>query len=288
MVPPTRAGLMADPLSGGEPADLSSDEADIGWYWLPGEIAPRDELPVDAMRQQWDGLVSVLRDEGVEVHEGSGPAYGRFACYTRDAAFLAPDGAIVGQLPPRTRQGEDVWASRSLNDLGVPIIGSIGGDGQLEGGSVVWVTPTALAIGLSNCVNEEAARQLEVLLEPAGVEVIRAHLTHHDIHLDGSFGMLDERLALANLQLLPFTFTSRLAELGVELIAMTEEDDPWIANFLAVSPGRVIMPGGLSEATREELTRRGVDVISIPYDQLHLDGGGIRCSTCPLARDAMT
>ena len=166
MSPPTREGLMADPLSGGEPSDLSSDESDEGWYWLPGRCPPRNELPVDEMRRQWDRLVSALEEEGVEVLTGTGTAYGRFACYTRDAAFLGPDGAILGQLPGLTRKGEEKWASRSMAEAGVPVVAEIDDEGQLEGGSVVWINPTALAIGLSNCVNEAAAVKIEQVLEP--------------------------------------------------------------------------------------------------------------------------
>jgi len=285
MSPPTRAGLMADPLSGGVPSDLSSDQSDEGWYWLPGECPPRNELPVDEMREQWDRLVSVLEDEGVEVFTGTEPAYGRFACFTRDAAFLGPDGAILGQLPGLTRKGEEQWASRSMADIGVPVVAAIDSDGQLEGGSAVWINPTALAIGLSNCVNEAAAARIEQILQPHGVEVIRVPLAFYDIHLDGFFGMLDTDLALADLNRLPFTFISRIRELGVEVIAVAEEDDPWVTNFLTVRPRRVIMPEGLSDATRSLLEQRGVEVISIPFDQVHLEGGGIRCSTSPLARE---
>ena len=208
---------MADPLSGGEPSDLSSDESDEGWYWLPGECPPRNELPVDEMRRQWDRLVSALEEEGVEVLTGTGTAYGRFACYTRDAAFLGPDGAILGQLPGLTRKGEEKWASRSMAEAGVPVVAEIDDEGQLEGGSVVWINPTALAIGLSNCVNEAAAVKIEQVLEPHGVEAIRVPLTYYDIHLDGYFGMIDTDLALADLNRLPFTFISRIEELGVEV-----------------------------------------------------------------------
>ena len=101
--------------------------------------------------------------------------------------------------------------------IGVPVVAEIDEEGQLEGGSVVWINPTVLAIGLSNCVNEAAAAKIEQVLEPHRVEVIRVPPAYYDIHLDGFFGMIDTDLALANLDRLPFTFISRLEELGVEV-----------------------------------------------------------------------
>ena len=29
----------------------------------------------------------------------------------------------------------------------------------------------------------------------------------------------------------------------------------------------------------------GVEVVTVPYDKVQLNGGGIHCSTCPLVRD---
>ena len=45
------------------------------------------------------------------------------------------------------------------------------------------------------------------------------------------------------------------------------------------------MPEGLSDSTGAALEQRGVEIISLPFDQVHLEGGGIRCSTSPLARE---
>jgi N-dimethylarginine dimethylaminohydrolase len=45
------------------------------------------------------------------------------------------------------------------------------------------------------------------------------------------------------------------------------------------------MPEGLSERTRAELEDHGVEIVTVPYDKIQLNGGGIHCSTCPLIRD---
>ena len=69
---------------------------------------------------------------------------------------------------------------------------------------------------------------------------------------------------------------------------MTPEDNSWIVNGLAVRPGRVLMPEGISDRTREALDKHGVEIVTLPYDKVQLNGGGIHCSTCPLIRDPVS
>ena len=40
-----------------------------------------------------------------------------------------------------------------------------------------------------------------------------------------------------------------------------------------------------SDRTLDRLAKAGIEVISIPYDGVYRGGGGIHCSTAPLARD---
>ena len=47
------------------------------------------------------------------------------------------------------------------------------------------------------------------------------------------------------------------------------------------------MPQGASDRTLEVLTKKGVSWTEIEYDEMHLNGGGIHCSTMPLIRDAV-
>ena len=44
----------------------------------------------------------------------------------------------------------------------------------------------------------------------------------------------------------------------------------------------------MSEAsghTLDRLAKEGIEVVSIPFDAVYRGGGGIHCSTAPLARD---
>jgi len=48
------------------------------------------------------------------------------------------------------------------------------------------------------------------------------------------------------------------------------------------------MPEGLSGETRSRLEKRGLEIVTVPFDAMHENGGGIRCSTCPLVRDPIS
>ena len=74
-------------------------------------------------------------------------------------------------------------------------------------------------------------------------------------------------------------------EMRKQGIKITLDDNAWIINGLALAPGKYVLPKGISEPTREELERQGLELIEIPYDKMQLNGGGIHCSTCPLIRD---
>lgn len=252
-----------------------------GWYWR-GTEGP----DLAAMQAQHDAYTAVLRAEGVEVVYLDAIGPGRMkSCYTRNSCIGIGGGAIVTRLGPRIRRGEEQPVSRTLARLGCPILRTVSGTGVAEGGSFAWLNRKTAAIGVSSRVNEEGARQIEEVLRSQGVELIRVTLTGYRLHIDGLFVMIAPDLALANITLLPFWFLEKLQELKIQLIEIHHEDDSSIINSLAVAPGRVIMPEGVSGYTRDRLDLHGVEVITVPYDKVISGGGGLHCSTAPLIRD---
>jgi N-dimethylarginine dimethylaminohydrolase len=96
--------------------------------------------------------------------------------------------------------------------------------------------------------------------------------------------MIAPDLALAIITLLPFWFLEGLDALGIRRIEVHHKDDGSIINSLAIAPGRLIMPEGVSELMQDQLRLAGVQVIIVPYDKM-IAGGGLHCSTSPLVRD---
>jgi len=254
-----------------------------GWYWQSETLPPMAELQV-----QHDGLVKALRDEGVEVvFLDSIESDGIKSVYTRDSSFAVKGGAIVTRMARKIRRGEERHVTRTLANLGMPILRTIHGTALAEGGSFAWLNSRTAAIGRSCCVSEEGCSQIEEVLARQGVELIRVDLTGYQIHLDGMLTMIDVDLAIVDPGQLPYWFLEKLKELGIRTVEISEQDDPWIINCLAVRPGRVIMPHGISNRTADKLGALGVEAIQIPYDKVQLNGGGIHCSTCPLVRDSV-
>ncbi|MCY4563016.1 MAG: arginine deiminase family protein [Gammaproteobacteria bacterium] len=285
MQPPAQAVLATDP-GRNMPAGFSSDEADEGWYWQSGECAPRTDLPYREMEAQWQHLVDVLQHHGVKVVRLN-QARGRFANFTRDVAIGIDGGVVVCRLGGATRRGEENAATRTLAGLGVPIIRTITGTGLLEGGSFAWINGETAVVGRSNCVNEEGAAQLEEVLHRQGVELIRTDLSFNEIHLDGVFNMLDADVALVDVHRLPFSFLEALRERQIHLVPLGADDDRWIVNGLAIAPGKYLVSEGVSAPTRRALETHDVEIVTVPFDKVHLNGGGIRCSTCPLIREPL-
>jgi N-dimethylarginine dimethylaminohydrolase len=251
-----------------------------GWYWTDRE--PPD---LDLVAEQHAGLIRALEAEDVEVHVLD-PLPERFTkgVYIRDPLITVPGGAIISRMAPRMRRGEEAHVTREVAALGMPILRTITGTGLLEGGSFVKVTPRAFAFGTSIRCNEVAAEQLRATLAPLGIELIVLPVSGFSIHLDLHLVMLDVDKALVDPAGLPHWFPDKLRELGMEPI-WGLPDELWGLNALALRPGRVLMAEG-APRTRERLERRGVEVVSIPYDEIHKNGGGVHCSTMELVRDA--
>lgn len=256
-------------------------DPEVGWYWQSDTIAP-----VSEMQKQHDALVAALRAEGVEVVFLEGVESPRLkSCYTRDPLVMVKGGAIVSRMAPRIRRGEELAVTRTLANLGIPILRTLNGTAMFEGGSFAWINSRTAVIGRSIRVNEEGANQIAEVLRWQGVETIMVDLCGYQIHIDGAFVMIDRDLALVDPVQLPFWFLEKLKELKVRTIEITPSDSSWIINSLAVRPGKLIMSTGGSNRTLDAMARHGIEMVTVDYSNVQLNGGGIHCSTMPLIRD---
>jgi len=261
----------------------SFGDIDKGWYFQSDTLPP-----VTEMQAQHDALVKALTAQGVEIHYMKGVDGGRLkSCYIRDPLIMVKGGAIVCRMGARIRRGEELAVTRTLAEIGVPILRTLSGTALMEGGSFAWINPQTAVIGCGIRVNREGAEQVGEVLRRQGVELIVVDLVGYDIHIDGSFLMIDRDLALVDPFGLPYSFLERLKALKVRTIEITPADNKWIINSLAVAPGELIMPEGATNRTLDELAGHGVRWTTLPYDKMQLNGGGIHCSTTPLIRDPL-
>ena len=261
----------------------SLGDLEQGWYFQ-SDTAP----DLEGMRREHDAFVAALRAEGVEVHFVEGVTGGRLkSVYTRDPLIMVKGGAIVCRMGARIRRGEELAITRTLATLGVPILRTLSGTAIMEGGSFSWINSKTCVIGCGVRVNREGAAQVGEVLARQGVELIVIDLVGYDIHIDGSFMMIDRDLALVDPTGLPFAFLEKLKALKVRTIEVEPADDKWIINSLCVAPGKLIMPEGATNRTLDLLAAAGVSWVTLPFTKVQANGGGLHCSTTPLVRDAV-
>jgi N-dimethylarginine dimethylaminohydrolase len=261
----------------------SFGDLEQGWYFQSDRVPP-----VASMQAQHDAMVAALVAAGVEVHHVDGVDKGRLkSCYTRDPLIMVNGGAIICRMGTRVRRGEELAITRTLARLGIPILRTLSGTAVMEGGSFAWINPKTAVIGCGIRVNREGARQIGEVLATQGVELIVIDLVGYDIHIDGSFLMIDRDVALIDPTGLPYSFIERLKALGIRTIEITPSDDKWIVNSLAMSPGDLLMPPGAGNQTCDAMGAMGIRWSVLDYGDMQLNGGGIHCSTTPLIRDAV-
>ena len=252
-----------------------------GWYWI-GRTLP--DLP--AMQRAHDALAALLRAEGVDTIYVGKAAPGRMKqIYTRDSVIGVAGGAIVTRLARRVRRGEELPVTRALADAGCPILATLHGTAVFEGGGFALLDAKTAVCSVSVACNPEGVRQLEHLLATLGITLVKVPMPGYRIHIDGSFVMVDVETAIVNINELPYVFIDYLKQRGIRLIELPPDDNAFSLNCLAVAPGRVIMHTTATPRLADMLDRSGITVLPIDYECVELGGGGIHCSTAPLARD---
>lgn len=254
-----------------------------GWYWISPQLPD-----LSAMQKAHDQLTAILRAEGVEVvmiDKAAPDAMKQI--FTRDSCISVKGGAIVTRLARKIRRGEELPVTRTLAEAGCPILGTITGTGVFEGGGFAMIDDKTAVCALSIACNAEGVRQLEGILNYLGIELIKLPMPGYRIHIDGAFNMIDVDKALVNTNELPYFFIDYLKKRGIQLIELPPEDSPFSLNSLAIEPGKLIMHGSRTKRLEDRLDAAGIKLITCDYEPVELGGGGIHCSTAPLARDPL-
>jgi len=247
-------------------------------YWTGREVPDMDRI-----NAEHDGFAQLLRDNGVEVvYADDLPTFPK-AVYTRDPLVTIPGGAIIARTAARMRRGEEQSITKAVANAGMPILGTITGEGIVEGGTFVKVRRDLAFLGTSVRTTPEGYRQLKMLLDIHGIELQRVSLPGYLIHLDMCSSMIDDDLALVNPRLAPYDYTSALEDLGIELVDVHPSEE-WASNLLVLDRRKVVMPDHLPR-TAERLAAKGVEVLTTPYREILKNGGGLHCSTMELQRD---
>ena len=210
--------------------------------------------------------------------------------YCRDASLATDFGMIICNMGKAARRPEPEACRRAFEVSGVPVLGSIEGNGTLEGGDVAWLDTKTLSVGHTYRTNEEGIRQLKAFLEPRGIEVVTADLPHYKgqadvFHLMSILSPIDRDLAVVYSPLMPISFRQRLLARGVGLVEVPDEEfESMGCNVLAIGPRKVIMVSG-NPITRSRLIQAGCVVYEYEGTDISVKGGGgPTCLTRPMKR----
>jgi len=245
---------------------------------------------LEEMQRDYEVLRAAFEAEGVEVferlpEEGPNPRLVK-SIYTRDPSFAVPGGVIVGRMYDRLRRGEERYTMQTLAEMGCPVLRVVNGVATVEGGSVMWIDPRHLAIGLSWRVNEEGAMQVAEVVWAVDPEIeVDAEPIFHG-HIDGFICMVDVKTAVVSREGLAYTMYKWLKD-DVGLNIIERPRGVYVAG-VAVRPGRVICASGPGkEEGIRLLERNGVDVVAIDIPSLvsPRNSGSIHCLTMPILRD---
>lgn len=251
----------------------------------------RAPLDPDLARSQHDDLAAAYRRHSVAVYLVDG---GRIdkpnGFFIRDLMLMTPEGAIITRPASNTRAGEERFVAEALGAIGVPILMSVHGTGTFEGADVSWIDDDLCFLAEGLRTNREGADQVERMLREIGVrEVVRVGLPWGAMHLDGLLNILDRDLAVIWPRRTPYIVVETLRKRGFRLIEIPDESEAQTClpmNFVALSPGRILMPAG-GDRARALYESAGVECHTVEVGELIKAGGGIHCMTGFLKRDAV-
>ncbi len=283
MVAPIRRMLVKRP----EEAFVNQESINAQWMDLNYTAPPQ----IDLAQKQHTDFVRILEGFHVEIHTlPVDDRVGLDSLYVHDPVIVSNHGAILCNMRKQQRSGETAAAKEFFESIGIPIHGSIEGDGRLEGGDVVWLNERTVAVGEGYRSNTEGIRQLREILGDLVDEVIAVPLPHWDgrgdvLHLMSLLSPLDENLSLVYSRLMVVPFRQRLLAMGIELVEVPDEEyESMGCNVLAVSPRKAIMLAG-NPITRERMEAKGVQVVEIDGSEMsHKGAGGPTCLTRPFLR----
>jgi N-dimethylarginine dimethylaminohydrolase len=210
--------------------------------------------------------------------------------YVHDPLVISERGAILCSMGKAARAPEPVAAEKYLQEIGVPVIGRITGDGKLEGGDVLWVGERTLAVGQGFRTNAEGLRQLRGLLDDSVDEIIPVQLPYWTgpqdcLHLLSFISIVDEDLAVVYSRLMPVPFREWLLERGFQFVEVPDEEyDSLGCNVLAVGPRQCVVLAG-NPITKKRLEEAGAQVWTYEGKDISFKGtGGPTCLTRPILR----
>jgi N-dimethylarginine dimethylaminohydrolase len=239
--------------------------------------------------EEHEAFRAELEAAGAEVVVAeTSEATGLDGVYPYDPALVSDAGAILLRPGKDSRLGEVAPLGSALEAAGVPTAARVAAPATVDGGDTCWLDERTLVVGLGYRTNEAGVAALREALPD--VDVRAFDLPHHRgrvqlLHLMSLISPLADDLAAVYLPLLPVRLVELLAQKGVELVEVPDQELATQGpNVLALAPRVALALDGNPE-TRRRLERAGVEVRVYRGDELsHKGEGGPTCLTRPILR----
>ncbi|HYW11664.1 MAG TPA: arginine deiminase family protein [Longimicrobium sp.] len=249
---------------------------DQPWIALTRDISPAlehcelthlERAPIDLARarEQHEAYERALAELGCDVRRLPAGDDMPDSVFIEDTAIVVDEVAVITRPGAASRRGETaavadaLAAHRKLVRLDAPA--------RLDGGDVM-VVDRALFVGRSERTNMTGIRQLRDALRRYGYTV-QAVPVRGCLHLKTAVTSLGDGRLLINRGWVPAD-----AFAGYELIDV-DADEPFAANALRVGD-RIVYPTDFPR-TRERLEAAGMDVVTVPADELAKAEGAVTC-----------
>lgn len=244
--------------------------------------------------------------------------------FTRDPFAMIGNGVSLNRMTYETRNRETIFGEYIFkyhpDFIGIPEYYSRYDTFHIEGGDILNISDSVLAIGISQRTEPDAIDTISKNIFDANTSIdtilaVNIPNTRAFMHLDTVFTMIDyDKFTihpgiLGPLAVFEITRSgdglhvkeihSTLKEIlgkylghPVELIncggddRIASEREQWNdgSNTLAIAPGRIVVYDR-NEVTNAILDKKGVDVIEIASAELSRGRGGPRCMSMPLWRE---
>lgn len=218
--------------------------------------------------------------------------------YLHDTAVVTSKGAILSEMCPGTRAGEEIVVKEVLTNMDIPIFHEFCTQEQFEG--CLILSPNTLLIVDTerlrpSTIERFFAKALELFKEVIYVE---SPQERRFMHADMIFNRISEDLAMyfppAFLRTYLISRDKRIEidpklyfrKRNIELVEINDvEQQNWGCSFVPLQPKLLIHYDiSLNNHTKKRLSQHGVQIIEFHPEALLAGGGSLRCLTLRLWR----
>lgn len=280
------------------------EEAEFSRKYVGRRLVDIDPEWARRMERQADALAEFVAGQGITVHRPErlrdpertflAPNAMGMQLFPRDPMIVVGNHVIESSLRIQCRQRErfglrahiqQVAEQRGAKWSTVPFGWLNGVDGPfLEGGDTL-LNGYEVYVGMSGCASDMAGVDWLQALLGERYRVVPVALRSDVLHLDCALALIKPGLLVWCPEKLIDGLPMSLRDWDA-IIVSKEEANRLATNGLILEEGRMIVDSD-NKRVIEELRKRRMDIVPLPFDGPIRVGGGMRCAHHPLLRESV-